>query len=485
MNTTAAAAQLGKASWRTTASQCVRWALPCLLVLGLTAMVFVLRQINDRAELSDCRSIEQKALKCLDGLKPSSLTLELAGSGERLACQLRSASEPEANPGLVLEERICTEARIRMRWDELTQLDTRWFMPAYGLFSLLIAASLALQPSQGAAPRRALAALAIVASTVLLLVLDRFENTRAMALLIDAERGPLEPPFGAALNQAAASARQASLVKWLATGLWAAALAFGLKQWMLGAGRRQRWARQAAMMLFILTSVACAVAVGLSCMSDEFSASVNCLHVGLSSAFLAAVTSVAVAWMTPAATAAHASKQGLGTAESVIRVSPLPNDPAVRDFHLEEYRQLRGEVVGLLGRIELLFRAAMIVAATAFAWLVLNSLGVKEPKAMSCLKLPRELLVFAWLIPPTFVLCTGVMALVAHRRVGEVGVYLRMLEQALGHASLGWEAYLSQKRSILTSTTQGLWSLLFILTIAATLVGLITLEQAVHACLDN
>ncbi len=158
-----------------------------------------------------------------------------------------------------------------------------------------------------------------------------------------------------------------------------------------------------------------------------------------------------------------------------------------RAFHLEEYKQLRSEVIGLLARIELLFRYSMVVAASAFAWLLSNSMGAAAAKSggaiETCLKLPSLPLVFAWLIPPAFVFCAGLMARSTSTRVNEIGEYLHRLERALGHHALGWEAHLASKRSILTPMTEALWWLLLALTVVATAAALATLATATGVCM--
>jgi hypothetical protein len=153
-----------------------------------------------------------------------------------------------------------------------------------------------------------------------------------------------------------------------------------------------------------------------------------------------------------------------------------------REFHQQEYEQLRGEVVGLLGRIELLFRYSMVVAASVFAWLLSNSMGLVGTPASICLKLPSPLLWFGWLIPPAFVLCAGLMASVTSKRVNEIGDYLLKLEDALGHQSLGWQKHLAGEKSILTPTTKKLWWFLFALTIVATAIALFAVYAASGAC---
>ena len=150
-------------------------------------------------------------------------------------------------------------------------------------------------------------------------------------------------------------------------------------------------------------------------------------------------------------------------------------------FHTEEYKQLRTEVTGLLARIELLFRYSLIVVATVFAWLLANSMSVSD-QVGTCVKLPKPVLYFGWLIPAMFVVCAGLMAKITNVRVGQIGEYLTTLENALGVRELGWEKHLSSKESILADTTARLWWLLFGLAVVASCVGLWCVAFAANAC---
>lgn len=156
-------------------------------------------------------------------------------------------------------------------------------------------------------------------------------------------------------------------------------------------------------------------------------------------------------------------------------------DEEARTFHLEEYRQLRAEVIGLLSRIETLFRYSLVVFASVFAWLVVNSFSVSEALVV-CLKLPRLVLVFGWLIPPAFVACAGLMAKVARQRVDHFAIYLARLESSLGSRCLGWERFMSTKESILTNTTARLWWLLLGLSLVAASIGLFAVWAAACGC---
>ncbi|MDO9003791.1 MAG: hypothetical protein Q7V20_10095 [Aquabacterium sp.] len=288
------------------ALRALRFALPSLLVLGLVALLTVQSRINDRARFTGCPPATPEALACLGGLQPSSLTLELAGSGHQLACQLRSVAGSAASSMPTPSERFCIEAQVQTRWDELETLDARLFMPIYGLYSLLVAAWIALQSraGSGALERRPLvAAMGIVVTTILLLVLDARENAHALALLVDAERGPLSAPHHAAMDAAASAARSASLHKWAASAVWAAMLAWGLAQWKEARRPLQRWPRLVAILAAAAAASLFAVAVVVAaCQPEALEGPVHHLQNGLVLAFLsmAAVAVAAAATRDPA-----------------------------------------------------------------------------------------------------------------------------------------------------------------------------------------
>jgi hypothetical protein len=145
-----------------------------------------------------------------------------------------------------------------------------------------------------------------------------------------------------------------------------------------------------------------------------------------------------------------------------------------KEFHFEEYKQLREEVKSLLARIELLFRYSIIVSAVVYSWLALNTIGTVliASKHHFCLKYPFALVVIGWLIPVVFVACMAVMAKAAGIRVTETGEYLAKLEQHLGESKLGWETHLKRKAGLITGTTSFVWLLLFLATALATTAGL-------------
>ena len=146
-------------------------------------------------------------------------------------------------------------------------------------------------------------------------------------------------------------------------------------------------------------------------------------------------------------------------------------------FHVEEYRQIRTEVVGLLTRIESLFRYSIVASVTVFAWLISTGMGATSASE-ACLKLPVPLVLLGWIIPPLFVLFCGSMAGTTMIRVVQMGEYLRNLEAALGKSWLGWQQFLAGKKSHLTIFTAAVWILLLVFSCIASYVGL---KQTLHA----
>ena len=150
-------------------------------------------------------------------------------------------------------------------------------------------------------------------------------------------------------------------------------------------------------------------------------------------------------------------------------------------FHLEEYRQIRTEVIGLLTRIEALFRYSIVASVTVFAWLITTGLGATSA-SQACLKLPVGLLFIGWIIPPIFVLLCGLMAATTMIRVVQMGQYLRTLELELGKSLLGWQKFLGTKKHILVTFTAIVWFLLLFATGYASHVGLEQSSLATSVC---
>lgn len=145
---------------------------------------------------------------------------------------------------------------------------------------------------------------------------------------------------------------------------------------------------------------------------------------------------------------------------------------------MEEYKQIRAEVGVLLARVENILRYSLIVTATIYAWLIVQSVGLTH-EGRACLKLPGELMRPGWFIPPVFVLLAAASAFATYWRIKQMGDYLRKIEDAIGVAALGWEKYLAPKAPVVTGTTIIVWLLLLSASIYATSQGVAVSSAAV------
>jgi hypothetical protein len=153
-------------------------------------------------------------------------------------------------------------------------------------------------------------------------------------------------------------------------------------------------------------------------------------------------------------------------------------ETTARDFHSEEYKQIRAEVVGVLGKIDQYFRYAVVVPTGVYSWLLSSAIGVHTIAGSSailtspCLRLPLILVWIGWLIPPVFVFFCGLMTLAFSLRVIQMGNYLLQLENALGRPDLGWEKFNAPLMPRLTWVHKGAWLALFILCTAVSTIGI-------------
>ena len=211
--------------------------------LGLLGLALLAPRPNQPEAPAVCRAATPepgRPLACLDGLAPSILTAELAGTRKTWSCQLyrAAADRPDAAAAR------CAELRSRGLRDELRRFDAGFFIPLYTTVSLLLVGWLAaLASATGSASRQRLQALAaaLALATAVLAALDGRENRAALAVLdamdawnVAAVAG--SAPDDAAIDALAAQARQRSLVKWAASAPWAALA--GVALWV---GLRRLW----------------------------------------------------------------------------------------------------------------------------------------------------------------------------------------------------------------------------------------------------
>lgn len=151
-------------------------------------------------------------------------------------------------------------------------------------------------------------------------------------------------------------------------------------------------------------------------------------------------------------------------------------DTTQQDFHLEEFKQLRSEVVGLVAKAEQQLRYAGLLSTGVYSWLLINSMGTTlatpPAAAMPCIKFPLVLIWIGWTIPPIFTGFAGLLTFIYSIRIRQLGTYLRALEDALGRAPLGWEKHSRLARQTLTWTNKAAWTALLCLCVTVSGIGI-------------
>lgn len=130
-----------------------------------------------------------------------------------------------------------------------------------------------------------------------------------------------------------------------------------------------------------------------------------------------------------------------------------------REFHMEEFRQLKMEITALLSRIGYLFRYSLISSAIIYSWLVTQATHFSS--AGPCLTLPKDLVIYSLWIPPIFVLLSGVIASLTFSHVHVVGSYIKTVEEKLGASGLGWEQHWTGRGPSIAFWFRATWILLF------------------------
>jgi hypothetical protein len=119
--------------------------------------------------------------------------------------------------------------------------------------------------------------------------------------------------------------------------------------------------------------------------------------------------------------------------------------PPQREFHLEEYKQMRGELAAMNARLENLMRLALLAAGGVFSWLLTQGFGQAEEQGF-CLRLPFQLLLFGWYLPFAFTCAAAVTAVATYWRGWQIAAYIRLhLESRLAATGSGWETVLKPK----------------------------------------
>ena len=130
-----------------------------------------------------------------------------------------------------------------------------------------------------------------------------------------------------------------------------------------------------------------------------------------------------------------------------------------QDFHMEEFKQLRAEIVTPMAKAEAMLQYAVLIAAAVFSWLVTQTLGQQTTGGL-CSQLPPKDLPFSllvWWIPSIAAIIVGLLGGARFLRVKEAGIYLRRIEDTWGEATSGWEKFLASRFPTVTVVSILAW----------------------------
>lgn len=130
-------------------------------------------------------------------------------------------------------------------------------------------------------------------------------------------------------------------------------------------------------------------------------------------------------------------------------------EDSLREFHIEEFRQLKSEIAALLLRIGSLFRYSMLSSTLIYSWLLTTITGLSNDGI--CLKISAEFAMYAAFIPPLYVGTSFILARYTYLHIKTVAAYLRRVESFLGILELGWEKYWSEGKPTLTNFFLSVW----------------------------
>lgn len=149
--------------------------------------------------------------------------------------------------------------------------------------------------------------------------------------------------------------------------------------------------------------------------------------------------------------------------------------PIPREFHAEEYKQIRSEVVAVVEKVDQYYKFIVLVPTGVYSWLVATSMGTTAlcGSVTACLKIPLALAILAWLIPPLFVIGCGLILKAFSTRITQMGEYLTILENSLGAHNLGWEKFNLPLAPELTRARKTTWRVVLVACIAASVAGIV------------
>ena len=134
------------------------------------------------------------------------------------------------------------------------------------------------------------------------------------------------------------------------------------------------------------------------------------------------------------------------------------------EFHVEEYKELRKEVLDKITKAETMLQYGVVISAAVFSWLATHE-AAAQAAALQTTKaglVLNPLSRLAWWIPFAATVVIGMIGLAQYIRIKEMGKYLKLLESALGNSELGWEKFLARKKYTVSPVFALAWLILFL-----------------------
>lgn len=151
---------------------------------------------------------------------------------------------------------------------------------------------------------------------------------------------------------------------------------------------------------------------------------------------------------------------------------PAPMSDEEREFHLEEFKQIRSELETAITFTESLLKYAVVIIAAAYSWMVNEILDSISPDEL-CLASSLEvlLILFPLWLPVVSVSVLAFFAKAYSSRIKQLGEYLLNLEDTLGSKKLGWEKFLENaERGDIAKFHKLAWKILLIVTVIVALI---------------
>ena len=152
----------------------------------------------------------------------------------------------------------------------------------------------------------------------------------------------------------------------------------------------------------------------------------------------------------------------------------------MRDFHFEEYKALRAEILAVMQRIHNYSFYGLLAIGASMAWIGNTASGIDE--LGWCVKLPPTLVATAALLPISLLVLLIAFYGVAVIQLNQLAKYIKSIETRFGDPKLGWEHFLSHERQRQLVVHLIFWGSIFIFVFLMTLMFFLFFQNKMRLC---